>query len=285
MRFPYLAFRNRVRPSEGDVRGGLPERLRTFDSVPWNRVVIGIVGVTGAVILWWIAALIISDDIFLPTPAATVEAMIYYLGHPYPALGEPLLGNLAISFGRILVGFVWGAVAGIIVGAAMTGVKQIRWAVDPLIEVVRPLPPLAFIPLLIVWFGIGDLPKVLLVGIGVFPIMVVSVVAAIDAVPEEYVDVALTLGASRRYSQLHVRVRAAMPAVVTGLRLAMGISWTSIVAVEMIAATSGLGYMILVASNYLLTPIIFAGIIMIGATALILDGLFRGLRKLLLPMG
>ena len=143
----------------------------------------------------------------------------------------------------------------------MSGIRPLRLIIDPLIELGRPLPPLAFIPLLIVWFGIGELPKILLIGIGVIPVMVVSVVAALDAVPEEYIEAALSLGASRQYALFHVRVRAALPAVITGLRLSMGLSWTSIVAVEMIAATSGLGYVILEASNYLVTPLIFSGIV------------------------
>jgi NitT/TauT family transport system permease protein/taurine transport system permease protein len=104
-------------------------------------------------------------------------------------------------------------------------------------------------------------------------------------VPDEYVEAALSLGASRRYALLHVRVRAALPAIITGLRLSMGLSWTSIVAVEMIAATSGLGYVILEASNYLLTPLIFSGIVLIALVALILDALLRLLRRIVAPMG
>jgi len=167
----------------------------------------------------------------------------------------------------------------------MSAVRPLRLIVDPLIELGRPLPPLAFIPLLIVWFGIGELPKVLLIGIGVIPIMVVSVVAALDAVPEEYIEAARSLGASRRYALFHVRIRAALPAIITGLRLAMGVSWTSIVAVEMIAATNGLGYVILEASNYLITPLIFSGIVLIAVVALILDALLRIVQRLVAPMG
>ena len=129
------------------------------------------------------------------------------------------------------------------------------------------------------------MPKIILIGIGVIPVMVVCVVAALDAVPEEYVEAALSLGATRRYALLHVRIRAALPAVITGLRLSMGLSWTSIVAVEMIAATGGLGYVILEASNYLITPLIFSGIILIAIVALVLDGLLRLLRRLVAPMG
>lgn len=265
---------------------GLAVRLlRRFAAVDWSRIGMGAVGIGVLVVAWWLVALIIGDNVFLPSPVETVVVLVHYLSHPYPSQGDTLVGNTLISLARIVVGFTWGAFAGIVLGALMAAVRPIRLIVDPLIELGRPLPPLAFIPLLIVWFGIGELPKIVLIGVGVIPVMVVSVVAALDAVPEEYVEAALSLGATRRYALLHVRIRAALPAMITGLRLAMGMSWTSIVAVEMIAATAGLGYVILEASNYLVTPIIFSGILLIAIVALVLDGLLRLLRRLVAPMG
>lgn len=263
-------------------RPALVEGLRALD---WSRIWMGLLGVVLIIVLWWLASLIISDNVILPSPITTGQTLLHYLTRPYPATSPTLLGDTAVSLARILVGFAWGAAVGIALGAAMAAVRPIRLIIDPLIELGRPLPPLAFIPLLIVWFGIGELPKILLIGLGVIPIVVVSVVAALDAVPEEYVEAARSLGASPRYALLHVRVRAALPGVITGLRLAMGISWTSIVAVEMIAATSGLGYVILEASNYLVTPLIFSGIVLIAVVALVLDGLLRLIRRLVAPMG
>lgn len=263
-------------------RSALIEGLRTLD---WSRIWMGLLGVTLIIIIWWIASLIIADNVILPSPLFTARTLVHYFTRPYPATSPTLLGDTLASLARILIGFGWGATVGIVLGAVMAAVRPIRLIIDPLIELGRPLPPLAFIPLLIVWFGIGELPKILLIGLGVIPIVVVSVVAALDAVPEEYVEAARSLGASPRYALVHVRVRAALPGVITGLRLAMGISWTSIVAVEMIAATSGLGYVILEASNYLVTPLIFSGIVLIAIVALILDGLLRLLRRLVAPMG
>jgi ABC-type nitrate/sulfonate/bicarbonate transport system permease component len=259
--------------------------LSMLQALDWSRILMGFLGIVCIIVAWWLAALIISDDVFLPSPAATGKVLIHYLNRRYPANGDTLIGNTAASLARILAGFAWGALAGTALGAAMSAMRPLRLIVDPLIELGRPLPPLAFIPLLIVWFGIGELPKILLIGLGVIPIMVVSVVAALDAVPEEYIEAARSLGASPRYALFHVRVRAALPGVITGLRLAMGISWTSIVAVEMIAATSGLGYVILEASNYLVTPLIFSGIVLIAIVALVLDGLLRLVRRLVAPMG
>ena len=112
----------------------------------------------------------------------------------------------------------------------MHAVRPVRYLVDPIIEVTRPLPPLAFIPLFIEWFGIGEMPKVVLILVGVLPIMVIATLAALDSVPLELELCARTLGASRRYTLSHVQVRAAIPGIVTGMRIAMAGSWTSIVA-------------------------------------------------------
>ena len=135
---------------------------------------------------------------------------------------------------------------------------------------------MAFIPLLIVWFGIGEFAKIVLIFIGVLPIVVMTTLAALDSVPLELEHCARTLGASKRYTLAHVQVRAAIPGIVTGMRIAMAGSWTSIVAAEMIAATSGVrGYLILQAGNYLRTSLVFCGIISIGIMGLLLDGCLR----------
>src|SRR5580698_631569 len=105
-------------------------------------------------------------------------------------------------------------------------------------------PPLAYIPLFIIWFGIGELPKEILIIIGVAPIMAVTSVAALDEVPEDLRLCARTLGASRLHTLVHVQLRSALPGILTGMRISMAAAWTSIVAAELIAATSGLGYLI-----------------------------------------
>ena len=158
-----------------------------------------------------------------------------------------------------------------------------RHAIDPVIEVLRPLPPLAFIPLFIIWLGIGEMPKEVLIMIGVIPIMAVTTVAAIDEVPEDLRLCARTLGASPRYTMLRVQIRSALPGILTGMRIAMAGAWTSIVAAELIAATTGLGYLIMQAGDYLNTALVFSGIIMIAILGLVLDACLRGLLLLADP--
>ncbi len=241
-----------------------------------RRVGFGFVGLALVISIWEMVATIVGNDIMVPSVQATVSAFAHYLTAPYPSGSDPLWEDALVSTERVLMGFGIGTACGLAIGSVMYAVQPIRHLIDPIIEVTRPLPPLAFIPVLIMWFGIGQTPKVVLISIGVLPIMVVSTIAALDSVPKDLEHCGRTLGASKRYVLVNVQVRAALPAIVTGMRIAMAASWTSIVAAEMIAANSGLGYVILQAGNYLQMPLVFAGIAMIGAVGLLLDTSLRG---------
>jgi ABC-type nitrate/sulfonate/bicarbonate transport system permease component len=248
-----------------------------------RRAVTGAAGICALLLLWQAGAMLLGDQVALPSVTQTVATFLHYLNRPYPAQGKPLWFDLYISLRRILAGFVIGVAGGIALGAAMSASRVIRHLIDPVIEILRPLPPLAFIPLFIVWLGIGETPKEVLIIVGVVPLMAVMTVAALDEVPDDLRLCARTLGAPRAYTLLHVQIRAAVPYILTGMRLAMAGAWSSIVAVEMIAATSGLGYMIQQAGDYLDTALVFAGILTIAAAALVLDACLRGLLLLADP--
>ena len=242
-----------------------------------SRAATGAAGLAVLLVLWQVGAIILGDQVALPSVSQTFLQFAHYLGHPYPAQGKPLWFDLYISLRRILIGFVIGVTIGVALGATMSAWRFARHLVDPVIEVIRPLPPLAFIPLFIIWLGIGELPKEVLITVGIIPIMAVTTVAALDEVPEDLRLCARTLGASRRYTLLHVQIRSAMPGILTGMRISMAGAWSSIVAVELLAATSGLGFMIMQAGDYLNTALVFAGIITIAMAGLILDACLRGL--------
>jgi ABC-type nitrate/sulfonate/bicarbonate transport system permease component len=242
-----------------------------------RRVITGLAGLVSLLLLWQAAAVILNDQVALPSVVQTVQQFAQYLGRPYPAQGKPIWFDLYISLQRILIGFVIGVIVGVAAGAAMSASRVVRHLADPIVEVIRPLPPLAFIPLFIVWLGIGELPKEVLIIVGVIPVMAITTVAALDEVPEDLRLCARTLGASRRYTLLHVQIRSALPGILTGMRIAMAGSWSSIVAVELLAATSGLGFMIMQAGDYLDTALVFAGIITIAIAGLTLDACLRAL--------
>src|SRR5258708_9872452 len=248
-----------------------------------RRLAAGAVGLIGLAVVWQVAAALVRDPVFLPSVTQTVRTFVHYVGRPYPSQGSPLWFDALTSLRRILIGFAIGVAAGVIIGSAMSASHVVRHLIDPVIEVLRPLPPLAFIPLFIIWFGIGELPKEALITIGITPIMAVTSVAALDEVPEDLRLCARTLGASRLYTLLHVQLRCALPGILTGMRISMAGAWTSIVAAELIAATSGLGYLIQQAGDYLNTALVLSGIICIAVIALILDACLRGLLLLADP--
>ena len=278
-------------PGEGDQtaveqsedRADLAAYRRARRRARTRRLATGAAGLVGLAVAWQIAATLIRDPVFLPSVSQTGQAFAHYLNRPYPAQGKPLWYDALISLRRILVGFAIGTGVGVALGAAMSATRVVRHLIDPVIEVFRPLPPLAFIPLFIIWFGIGETPKEVLIVIGVAPIMAVTTVAALDEVPEDLRLCARTLGAAGLYTMLHVQIRSALPGILTGMRISMAGAWTSIVAAELIAATSGLGSLIMQAGDYLNTALVFAGIIPIAILGLALDAGLRGLLVLADP--
>ena len=269
--------------AELDERAELLAHRRARRRARAQRLATGAAGIAGLLIAWQVAAMLLGDQVALPSVTQTVGQFVHYLNRPYPAQGKPIWYDLYISLRRILTGFVIGVLAGIAVGAAMSASRVVRHLIDPVIEVLRPLPPLAFIPLFIVWLGIGQLPKVVLIIVGVIPLMAVTTVSALDEVPDDLRLCARTLGATSPYTLLHVQIRAALPFILTGMRFAMAGAWSSIVAVELLAATSGLGFMIMQAGDYLDTSLVFAGIITIALAGLILDTVLRSLLLLADP--
>jgi NitT/TauT family transport system permease protein/taurine transport system permease protein len=263
--------------------GAAPEIADSLDKENlWarrQRMVVGALSMALLLVVWeLIARYAIADPAILPAPSMVFSVTFQHITVPYPSQSSTLPGHILYSIVRILVGFVAGSVVGIAIGTVMSASKWVRYAIDPMIELMRPLPPLAFIPLLVVWFGIEELPKMVLIFIGVVPIMIIATLAGLDGVPKQLMDAAASLGASQRYAMIHVKIRAALVPIVTGMRVAVGVSWTSIVAAEMIAADHGIGYVILEAGNYLDTALVFSAIIIIGIVGLIMD---QGLRLIL----
>jgi NitT/TauT family transport system permease protein/taurine transport system permease protein len=269
--------------TEEDERADLAAYRRARRRARTRRLGTGALGLAALVVLWQILAMIISDPVFLPSVSQTAASFAHYFTHPYPSQGKPLWYDALTSLRRVVIGFAAGSAIGVTLGAAMSSSRVVRHAIDPVIEVLRPLPPLAFIPLFIIWLGIGEMPKEVLILIGVAPVMAVTTVAALDEVPEDLRLCARTLGATPRYTMLRVQIRAALPGILTGMRISMAGAWTSIVAAELIAATSGLGYLIMQAGDYLNTALVFSGIIAIAILGLGLDALLRGLLLLADP--
>jgi NitT/TauT family transport system permease protein/taurine transport system permease protein len=253
----------------------LAEQRRAARRQRWLRLAAGLCGLTGVVVAWEIAALVLHDPVTLPTVTATLSDLVKYLGTPYPTASDTLIGHALVSLRRVGLGFVLGGLAGLALGSAMASNRVVRYLVDPVLGVLRPVPPLAFIPLFVVWLGIGETAKVALITLGVAPIVTIATLGALDAVPREFEQASRALGAGTARTLALVRLRAALPGLIVGGRIALGAGWSAIIAAELVGATEGVGFVTLQAGNYLQTTLVLSGIVLIALLGLATDGVLR----------
>lgn len=193
-----------------------------------------------------------------------------------------LIRHIVVSLSRVFVGFALAAAIAIPLGFAMGLSRRAFMIVEPLIEFLRPVPPLALVPLAVVWFGIGWTSKVFLIAYGCFFAIVVNTVAGMKAVDPVHVRAALALGANRWQILWHVILRSAVPDIVVGLRLAVGLAFLLIVGSELIAASEGLGWLIWDARYHFQGDVILVGMIAIGVVGLLLNRLLLVMERYLL---
>ena len=183
----------------------------------------------------------------------------------------------------IFISFLFAALIAVPFGLASGYNSKIRAIFEPIIEFYRPLPPLAYYTLLVLWLGIGNESKITLLFLACFAPIYISCVSAVLKIKEDYINSAYTVGASKYQIFIHVILPSCLPDIFVGIRTAVGVAYTTLVAAEMVAAKSGLGWMVLDASNYLRSDIIFVGIIIMGITGILLDQFLRILEKKIVP--
>jgi taurine transport system permease protein len=244
---------------------------------------ISIVTVAVLLVLWWVVThLGWMRDIFLPTPERIVTAFADAWRGDIQG-GKPLTEHFWWSLVRVFAAFALACVTAIPIGIGM-GVSRIaRGIFDPPIEFYRPLPPLAYLPLIIIWFGIDETAKIVLIYLACFAPLAMAARAGVKSVMIEQINAAYSMGASKWQVIWHVVIPAAMPEIFTGMRIAIGFGWTTLVAAEMVAATAGLGQMVLNASNFLRTDVVIMGIVVIGAVAYAFDLLMRYVERAVVP--
>jgi len=221
------------------------------------------------------------EPIWLPSPEAVVSRFIEISRDGYQNV--TLLENVGWSLFRVIVGFVLGSVVGIPLGYAMGLNNWFRGWFDPIVEFMRPIPPLALIPLIIIWFGIWEQGKISLLFLAALWIMTISSRAGVSGVNIAKVHAAYSLGASKFQILVHVIIPNSLPEIFTGARVAMGVCWGTVVAAELVAAEKGAGKMIIAASKFQQTDIVIMGIILIGVIGYGIDILMRMAEKTLVP--
>jgi len=219
--------------------------------------------------------------LFLPSPQAVYQKFIFVATEGFA--NSTLAQHTGISLLRVFGAFLLACVTAIPIGIAMGVSRFARGVFDPPIEFYRPLPPLAYLPLIIIWFGIGEFSKILLIYLAIFAPLAIAARAGVRSVSIEQIHAAYSMGASRTQVVFHVILKAALPEIFTGMRIGIGVGWTTLVAAEMVASTSGLGFMVLNAAEFLSSDVVIMGIIVIGFFALCFDLLMRYVERALVP--
>lgn len=219
--------------------------------------------------------------LFLPSPQSVLIQAYNIWNEEFS--GADLKGHIGWSMFRVFGAFFLGVITGIPIGIMMGINRFARGIFDPPIEFYRPIPPLAYLPLIIIWFGIDESAKIILIYLAIFAPMVLSTRAGVKSVPIEQIHAAYSMGASKMQIIFYVILKGAMPEILTGLRIGIGFGWTTLVAAELVAAEAGLGAMIKSASDYLVTDVVIMGIIVIGLIAYVFDMLMRYLETVLVP--
>jgi taurine transport system permease protein len=251
-----------------------------------RRVTLRVAAIVVLYVLWEISARALRNPAFIPTPGAVWHQLIItstthdgvrgYSGHL-------LIEHLGVSLRRILIGSAIGVAGGLVLGVVMGTVTWIRVVTEPVVTFVRALPPLAYFSLFIIWFGIDETPKLWLLAIAALPPVAVATAAAVQGAPTGLVEAARALGAGKWAVTRDVVLPHGLPEIFTGVRLAVGVAYSSVVAAETINGVPGIGGMVRDAQRYSQTDVVVLGLFAIGLSGLLIDALLQIAEKRLIP--
>lgn len=232
--------------------------------------------------IWFVvSALGLVDAKLVPSPQSVWSALADIMQNGYK--NYTLLQHLGASMERLIIAFLGAAAIAVPLGLASGYNSKIRAIFEPIIEFYRPLPPLAYYTILVLWLGIDNESKIALLFLACFAPIYISCVSAVIKIKDDYINSAYTVGANKSQVFIHVIFPACLPDIFTGLRTALGVAYTTLVSAEMVAAKSGIGWMVLDASHYLRSDIIFLGIIIMGITGILLDQGIRFIEYKIIP--
>ena len=255
------------------IRQGFPD---------WLRIVLTAAALIVPLLLWTILSYSgLVKPIFLPSPARVLQAGIEMFA--VETWQDNLLVDILASSGRVLAGFLAAAALGIPVGIAMGTFYSMDSLFAPIVGTVRYMPVAAFMPLIVVWFGLGELSKIVIIFLGIVFYNAIMIADAVKFIPSELLNAAYTLGANRTDILFRVILPASFPSILDTLRVNVAGAWNFLVIAELIAAESGLGYTINQARRYGQTDKVLACIVIIGAIGLLLDYAFKILARILTP--
>ncbi|CDF97157.1 MULTISPECIES: taurine ABC transporter permease TauC [unclassified Pseudomonas] len=246
-----------------------------------TRRISGLTLITLLVLWWAMTASGLVEPLFLPSPSAVLQKGWLLATSGY--MDATLWQHLGASLGRIGLGLLLAVLTAVPVGIAIGSSRIARGVFDPLIEFYRPIPPLAYLPLIVIWCGIGELSKVLLIYLAIFAPIAIATATGVRTVDPAKVRAAQSLGATTAQLIRHVILPSALPDILTGIRIGLGVGWSTLVAAELIAATSGLGFMVQSAAQFLVTDVVVLGILVIALIAFAMEMSLRAVQRKLVP--
>ena len=235
-----------------------------------TEITLGVIGFALFLAAWQVTAM--SGAIrpeFLPTPGAVAQAFVLLFTE------RDFAGDIAISVGRVWFAFFLSVIIAVPLGLYMSTYRAVGAFFEPFIDFIRYLPVPALVPLLVIWFGVGEASKIAVLWMGTFFQLVLLIAEDNKRVPSEYIESGHTLGATNGQIMRHIIIPAALPNMVDNLRITMGWCWTYLIVAEIVAASSGIGHVIWSLRRFVKTPEVMAGIITIGIIGLLTDQAFR----------
>ncbi|GBF76298.1 sulfonate ABC transporter permease [Paenibacillus sp. 598K] len=234
------------------------------------RLAYGVAGVALLLALWQLLVLLRgAGEALFPSPLGVARGIAELVDNGI------LWKHLKVSLGRFIVGYLSACVIAVALGLALGRVQPLWALLDPVIQLLRPVSPIAWAPFIVLWFGIGDAPAIVIIFIAAFFPVLLSTVAGVRSVSPIYLKVAQNMELSRAQLTRRIILPAAFPTIAGGLHLAIGTSWIFLVSGEMVGAQSGLGFLIIDSRNTLRMDLVMAGIVLIGSCGLLLDRAVR----------
>ena len=267
-------MRKTVEQPPGSLVGRVVRRLRWFN---WRKLFLQILGILIILVLWQLVTGVLHmfKPVILPPPIdAETNANVFWAAVHLVQSGQ-LFEDAAWSLLRVLLGFAVAAAVAIPLGVLMGWSRTASYIVDPVVEILRPIPPIAWIGLALIWFGLGINSAIFLVFIGAFFPILLNTISGVRNVDRKLIEVACTFGASDLEVLRKVVIPAALPTIYTGLRVGMGIGWMCVVAAEMLNPQHGLGDLILTASQFAHTDEVLVGMLSIGVLGLLINAVFQ----------
>ena len=240
-------------------------RLQRF----WSGYGGYVLGFVSLVVIWHVAAVFVVGSVLFPPPVVVYRKAIVLIRNGV------LFEHLSASIQRILAGFLAGSLLGIPIGLVMGSFRPTRKVLEPYTEFLRFIPSVAMITVAVIWFGIGEASKIFLIIYTTIFIVILNTAAGVSAIAPNKIRAAEALGASRAQIFCHVALPATVPYILTGMRLAMANSFTTIVAAELIAANEGLGKMLWDGRMFMLVDDIFVSLVTLGLLGFVVDRMFR----------